>query len=199
MRKVILFVQVSLDGFFEGLKKEIDWHMVDDELFAHVIEVLKAMGAFLNGRVTYELMAGFWPTADADPGSAPSREGPNVNRELPASAARTEVREAEEVEGRRLRRVRPSRQRRAPKRHEPRLLGMQRQPKLREPLRKDSQDPFRILAILKTEFRRPLPRKRGFTSCSSKTSPRPSRRSSVSLDRAVSPTGGDGEVSHVHP
>ena len=58
MRKVILFVQVSLDGFFEGPKKEIDWHMVDDELFAHVIEELKAMGAFLYGRVTYELMAG---------------------------------------------------------------------------------------------------------------------------------------------
>jgi hypothetical protein len=50
MRKVILFVQVSLDGFFEGPKKEIDWHMVDDELFAHVIEELKAMGAFLYGR-----------------------------------------------------------------------------------------------------------------------------------------------------
>ena len=34
-------------------------------------EELKAMGAFLSGRVTYELMAGFWPTADADPGSTP--------------------------------------------------------------------------------------------------------------------------------
>jgi dihydrofolate reductase len=71
MKKVILFVQVSLDGFFEGPKKEIDWHMVDDELHAHVIEELKAMGAFLSGRVTYELMAGFWPTADADPASTP--------------------------------------------------------------------------------------------------------------------------------
>ena len=45
MRKVILFVSVSLDGFFEGPKKEIDWHMVDDEFLAHVDEVLKAMGA----------------------------------------------------------------------------------------------------------------------------------------------------------
>src|SRR6202521_5888351 len=81
----------------------------------------------------------------------PLTHGPNVNRELPASTARTDVREAEEVEGRRLPRVRLSRQRRAPKRHEPRLLGMQRQPILREPLRKDSQDPFRILAILKAE------------------------------------------------
>lgn len=27
------------------------------------------MGAFLSGRVTYEFMAGFWPTADSDPSS----------------------------------------------------------------------------------------------------------------------------------
>jgi dihydrofolate reductase len=29
------------------------------------------MGALLSGRVTYELMAGFWPTADKDPDSTP--------------------------------------------------------------------------------------------------------------------------------
>jgi dihydrofolate reductase len=52
MRKVILFVQVSLDGFFEGPKKEIDWHMLDDELHAHVIEELKAMGAFFEARLS---------------------------------------------------------------------------------------------------------------------------------------------------
>ena len=84
MRKVILFVQVSLDGFFEGPKKEIDWHMVDDELHAHVLEELKAMGAFLSGRVTYELMAGFWPTADADPGSTPFvKEFAPIWRDMP--------------------------------------------------------------------------------------------------------------------
>jgi dihydrofolate reductase len=69
MSKVILFVQVSLDGFFEGPKKEIDWSMVDDELHTHVNEVLKTLGGFLSGRVAYELMAGYWPTADADPAS----------------------------------------------------------------------------------------------------------------------------------
>ena len=71
MRKVILFVQVSLDGFFEGPEKDIDWSMVDDELHAHINEELKVMGAFLSGRVTYELMAAFWPTADSDPGCTP--------------------------------------------------------------------------------------------------------------------------------
>ena len=84
MRKVILFVQVSLDGFFEGPKKEIDWHMVDEELHTHINEVLKRAGGFLSGRVTYELMAGFWPTADADPGSTPPvKEFARIWRDMP--------------------------------------------------------------------------------------------------------------------
>jgi len=84
MKKVILFVQVSLDGFFEGPKKELDWNRVDAELHAHFNEVLKTMGAFLDGRVTWELMAGYWPTADADPGAAPvEREFARIWREMP--------------------------------------------------------------------------------------------------------------------
>src|SRR6267142_6843810 len=84
MRKVILFVQVSLDGFFEGPKKEIDWNKVDDELHAHINEVLKPAGGFLSGRVTYELMAGFWPTADEDPTSTkPMVEFARIWREMP--------------------------------------------------------------------------------------------------------------------
>ena len=69
MRKIIVMMSVSLDGFFEGPNRELDWQLVDDELHAHFNEQLSAMGAFLDGRVTYELMAGFWPTADTDPSS----------------------------------------------------------------------------------------------------------------------------------
>jgi dihydrofolate reductase len=84
MRKVILFVQVSLDGFFEGPKKELDWNMVDDELHAHVNEVLKTMGGFLSGRVAYELMAEYWPTADADPAATPFvKEFAPIWRDMP--------------------------------------------------------------------------------------------------------------------
>jgi dihydrofolate reductase len=84
MAKVILFVSVSLDGFFEGPKKEIDWHMVSDEFLAHVDEVLKPAGGFLSGRVTYELMAGFWPTADTDPASTPHvKEFAPIWRDMP--------------------------------------------------------------------------------------------------------------------
>jgi len=34
MRKIVFSLSVSLDGFFEGPDREIDWHLVDDELLA---------------------------------------------------------------------------------------------------------------------------------------------------------------------
>ncbi|MEL5958201.1 dihydrofolate reductase family protein [Streptomyces sp. CLV115] len=67
MRKIVLMSSVSLDGFMEGPDREIDWHLVDDELHRHFNELLGTMGGFLEGRVTYRLMEDFWPTADSDP------------------------------------------------------------------------------------------------------------------------------------
>lgn len=66
MARVVLMISVSLDGFIEGPNREIDWHVVDDELHWHFNDELRHAGAFLDGRVTWELMARFWPTADAD-------------------------------------------------------------------------------------------------------------------------------------
>ena len=84
MRKIILMMSVSLDGFMEGPHRELDWHLVDDELHSHFNEQLSAMGAFLDGRVTYELMAAFWPTADADPSSTgPMVEFARIWRDKP--------------------------------------------------------------------------------------------------------------------
>ncbi len=84
MRKIILMMSVSLDGFIEGPNRELDWHLVDDELHSHFNEELGAMGAFLDGRITYELMADFWPTADADPSSrGPMVEFARIWRDMP--------------------------------------------------------------------------------------------------------------------
>jgi dihydrofolate reductase len=72
VRKIIWTISVSVDGYMEGPNREIDWHMVDDELHRHMNGWLAGAGGFLEGRVTYELMADFWPTADQDPAATPT-------------------------------------------------------------------------------------------------------------------------------
>jgi len=84
MRKIIYMSSVSVDGFMEGPNREIDWHMVDEELHRHFNEELRGMGAFMSGRVTHDLMADFWPTADADPESPETmREFAGIWRDMP--------------------------------------------------------------------------------------------------------------------
>jgi dihydrofolate reductase len=84
MRKIIFMMSVSLDGFFEGPDGELDWHLVDDELLGHMNEELSVMGAFLDGRVTYELMVSVWPAVGADPASTPlMAEFAGIWRDMP--------------------------------------------------------------------------------------------------------------------
>ena len=65
MRKVIVSNLVSLDGFISGPNGEIDWFSWDKELENYSKEQLGSMGTILFGRVTYELMASYWPAATA--------------------------------------------------------------------------------------------------------------------------------------
>jgi dihydrofolate reductase len=63
VRKVIVFNMITLDGYFEGPKHELDWHNVNQEFnddFA--IPQLDEIDTLIFGRKTYELMASFWPT-----------------------------------------------------------------------------------------------------------------------------------------
>ena len=59
---------VTLDGFFEGPAGEIDWHNVDEEFNAYAVNLLNNVDVLLFGRVTYELMANYWPTPAATTG-----------------------------------------------------------------------------------------------------------------------------------
>jgi dihydrofolate reductase len=65
MARLILFNMMTVDGFFEGPNKEIDWHNVDSEFNEYAIEQLNSADTLIFGRVTYELMAAWWPKADA--------------------------------------------------------------------------------------------------------------------------------------
>ena len=67
MGKIIWFVTVSLDGYFEGLNHDISWHNVDDEFNRFAIKQLRETDALLFGRRTYQLFEDFWPKAADDP------------------------------------------------------------------------------------------------------------------------------------
>ncbi|MDQ1712561.1 MAG: hypothetical protein QOE45_2011 [Frankiaceae bacterium] len=95
MRKIVLMMSVSLDGFLEGPDRELDWHLVDEEVHTHFNEYLSTVGAFLNGRVTHELMAGFWPSADEDPANAgPVADYASIWRDTPKIVYSTTLRDA---------------------------------------------------------------------------------------------------------
>jgi dihydrofolate reductase len=84
MRKIVLMGSISLDGYFEGPNRELDWHLVDEELHQHFNDEIRQWSAFLDGRVTHELMAEYWPTADQDPASSPQEvEFAGIWREKP--------------------------------------------------------------------------------------------------------------------
>ncbi|MER6196973.1 dihydrofolate reductase family protein [Streptomyces sp. NPDC001586] len=96
MRKIILMSMVSLDGYIEGPEQQIDWHHVDDELHQFLNDELRRMGAFLSGRVTHQLMADYWPTADADPeASGPEAEFAGIWRSMPKYVYSRTLREAD--------------------------------------------------------------------------------------------------------
>ncbi|MBL7725037.1 MAG: dihydrofolate reductase family protein [Chitinophagaceae bacterium] len=63
MRKIISFMHLSLDGFVAGPNGEMNWIKADEEIFDHVGKRISEGDTALYGRVTYQLMESYWPTA----------------------------------------------------------------------------------------------------------------------------------------
>lgn len=75
MRNLIFFMHTSLDGFVAGPNGEMNWIKVDGEMFDFVATMTAQADAALYGRVTYEMMQSYWPTAgDAPNASKHDRE-----------------------------------------------------------------------------------------------------------------------------
>jgi dihydrofolate reductase len=60
-------MHISLDGFVAGPKGEMNWIKVDEEIFDHVGKRISETDTALYGRVTYEMMESYWPTAGDAP------------------------------------------------------------------------------------------------------------------------------------
>lgn len=70
MRRIVLFMHTSLDGFVAGPNGEMDWIIVDEEIFVYAGNQTDKSDTALYGRVTYELMENYWPTAAQKPNAS---------------------------------------------------------------------------------------------------------------------------------
>jgi len=67
MRHLVLFMHTSLDGYVAGPNGEMDWIKVDEEMFEYAAQRTSESDTALYGRVTYQGMESYWPTAADQP------------------------------------------------------------------------------------------------------------------------------------
>ena len=60
-------MHISLDGFVAGPNGEMDWIKADEELFDYVGKRISEGDTAMYGRVTYQMMENYWPTAAQKP------------------------------------------------------------------------------------------------------------------------------------
>lgn len=63
-------MHISLDGFVAGPNGEMNWIKVDDEIFDHVGKRISQGDTAMYGRVTFQMMEGYWPTAADNPNAS---------------------------------------------------------------------------------------------------------------------------------
>ncbi|WP_091068147.1 dihydrofolate reductase family protein [Paenibacillus sp. NFR01] len=67
MRKLVLFMHVSLDGYASDSNGGLDWIPYNEELEKYAEEVVSEVGVPVYGRTTYRMMESYWPTMLDDP------------------------------------------------------------------------------------------------------------------------------------
>ncbi len=60
-------MHISLDGFVAGPNGEMNWIKVNEEIFSYVGKRISESDTALYGRVTYQMMENYWPTAADKP------------------------------------------------------------------------------------------------------------------------------------
>jgi len=83
-RRIVMFNQVSADGFFSDPEGGLDWVVSDPDIHARAVASMPDTDTILLGRKTYEQFASFWPNALKNLAAA----GPHgSNKRDPAFAA----------------------------------------------------------------------------------------------------------------
>jgi dihydrofolate reductase len=79
MRKLILKMSMSIDGFVAGPNGEMDWlfRLHDDEAKAWTVAAIEGAGIHAMGRKSWQDMAAYWPTS-TEPFAPPMNDIPKV-------------------------------------------------------------------------------------------------------------------------
>lgn len=82
MRKLSVFNFMTLNGFYKGKNEDISWHKHGEEESAFAAEGSKSGSTLVFGRVTYQMMESYWPTALAKQNSPQVAEGMNESEKI---------------------------------------------------------------------------------------------------------------------
>jgi dihydrofolate reductase len=81
MRKLSLSIITTLDGQVARQNRDLDWFLADPEFEGDMLDLLRSVDGMLFGRIAYEELAQFWPTAGtSSPGQAPGGFTSDANR-----------------------------------------------------------------------------------------------------------------------
>jgi dihydrofolate reductase len=96
MRNIIMLAHVSLDGFMAGPGGDMSFITFDAEISDHVYPMIRTADTAVYGRITYQMMAGYWPSVVDDATAGPHQraharwyvgvEKVVASRTLPASS-----------------------------------------------------------------------------------------------------------------
>ncbi len=62
MRKLVLFLHQSLDGYCATEDRQLNWIPYNEELQKYADKIVQTVGSPVYGRTTYELMKSYWPS-----------------------------------------------------------------------------------------------------------------------------------------
>lgn len=71
-RKLILSMQITLDGYVSGANDEADWMLSSDEEWADMFQDLDSADTYLLGRKMYPLYSHYWQAVLRKPDSPPN-------------------------------------------------------------------------------------------------------------------------------
>ncbi len=82
MTKLTAFNFITINGFYKDLNNDMSWHTHGEEENQYSIDSLKSDNMLLFGRITYQMMASFWPTEMGNKASTQVAEGMNNKEKI---------------------------------------------------------------------------------------------------------------------